>query len=302
VQFEFYRLRFHFQAIDSLWFAPGEAANAVRGAFGYALRAVACRCGARTHDAGCAYARIFEPRPPGRTGPSGFAERPRPFVFRTSRLSGAFLAQSPFSFDLHLFDLYDPPLEYLVEAMALMAERGLARRQAKLISVEQFDANDGRLGRVWDGKKTAPLLEPVPVSLEANGGTAACLRVRFLTPTELKSGGEPAAQPDFPVLFARIRNRLSLLRALYGPGPLDIDFRGAGERAANIQMTRCVIQTEYASRRSSRTGQLHSLGGFTGEAEYSGDVAEFLPFLRAARWTGVGRQTVWGKGEIEVVE
>ncbi len=27
---------------------------------------------------------------------------------------------------------------------------------------------------------------------------------------------------------------------------------------------------------------------------------EFVPYLRAARWTGVGRQTVLGKGEIEV--
>ena len=35
---------------------------------------------------------------------------------------------------------------------------------------------------------------------------------------------------------------------------------------------------------------------------YRGDLAAFLPYLRAARWTGVGRQTVWGKGEIEVAE
>jgi len=45
---------------------------------------------------------------------------------------------------------------------------------------------------------------------------------------------------------------------------------------------------------------VHSLGGFTGEAEYEGDLAEFLPWLRAARWVGVGRQTVWGKGELRV--
>jgi hypothetical protein len=53
-------------------------------------------------------------------------------------------------------------------------------------------------------------------------------------------------------------------------------------------------------RRSSKTGQVHSIGGFVGEAEYEGDLAEFVPFLKAAQWTGVGRQTVWGKGEIAV--
>jgi hypothetical protein len=36
-----------------------------------------------------------------------------------------------------------------------------------------------------------------------------------------------------------------------------------------------------------------------GSAEYEGDLAEFVPYLRAARWAGVGRQTVWGNGEIE---
>ena len=42
------------------------------------------------------------------------------------------------------------------------------------------------------------------------------------------------------------------------------------------------------------------MGGFIGEAEYEGEMAEFVPYLAAARWTGVGRQTVWGHGELEV--
>ena len=37
------------------------------------------------------------------------------------------------------------------------------------------------------------------------------------------------------------------------------------------------------------------------EAEYAGHLAEFLPWLRAARWVGVGRQTVWGKGDVRVL-
>jgi CRISPR/Cas system endoribonuclease Cas6 (RAMP superfamily) len=63
-------------------------------------------------------------------------------------------------------------------------------------------------------------------------------------------------------------------------------------------MTCCDLRAEHRVRRSSRTGQVHPWGGFTGAAEYQGDLAEFMPYLRAARWTGVGRQTVWGKGEI----
>jgi hypothetical protein len=37
-----------------------------------------------------------------------------------------------------------------------------------------------------------------------------------------------------------------------------------------------------------------------GEAEYEGELGEFVPYLKAGKWVGVGRQTVWGKGEVEI--
>lgn len=120
------------------------------------------------------------------------------------------------------------------------------------------------------------------------------VRVRFLTPAELK----PAGPPEFGVLFARIRDRVSTLRALYGAGPLKIDFQALGGRAAEIRMSRCALQQVEAERVSGSTHQRHSLGGFIGEADYEGELGEFIPYLEVARWTGVGRQTVWGKGEI----
>ena len=125
--------------------------------------------------------------------------------------------------------------------------------------------------------------------------------VTFVTPTELKASGKVIDQPEFGVLFARLRDRVCTLRALYGSGPLELDFRGMGARAGAIQLMHCNLAWQHASRTSRRTGQTHPLGGFTGEAEYQGVLAEFLPWLRAGRWTGVGRQTVWGKGEIHVL-
>src|SRR5262249_28983956 len=126
------------------------------------------------------------------------------------------------------------------------------------------------------------------------------VRVQFLTPTELKSGNQLAERPEFGALAARIRDRVSALRELYDNGPLEMDFREFGARASQVRMTRCEIRKVGVARRSSRTGQTHPIGGFVGEAEYQGELAEFVPFLRAAKWTGVGRQTVWGKGEIEL--
>lgn len=301
--FAFFRLRFHFEAIDPLWFPAEGAGNTVRGALGYVLRQVACSCGKDLHSQDCAYARIFEPRLLTRTGPSGLAEWPRPFVLRTRHLDGQlFFPRKTFCFDVHLFDLRRPSLPYFVHAFALVAHQGIGplRRRAKLTSVEQLDTAGRALGVVWNGKKCASLFDPASVVLAANGASTDSLCVRFLTPTELKCEGGLAPRPDFSVLFARIRDRISTLRTLYGAGALEIDFRSLGDRASSIQMTRCQILTAHTDRRSSRTGQVHPLGGFTGEAEYRGNMAEFLPYLQAARWTGVGRQTVWGKGEIAV--
>jgi hypothetical protein len=63
-------------------------------------------------------------------------------------------------------------------------------------------------------------------------------------------------------------------------------------------MTRCDLQQIEIDRTSRATGYTHPLGGFIGVAEYQGELGEFLPYLEIARWTGVGRQTVWGNGEI----
>jgi hypothetical protein len=302
VQFDFFRIRFHFKAVDTVRFGDGNSANTLRGAFGTVLREVACtpRCGAAEHHTECAYARIFEPQAIHPNGPSGLADWPRPFIFRAWHLDSRTLpAGEDFHFDIHLFDLQLPVL-YFAEAFKRLATKGLGpgRARAILTGIEQRDTDDRVAASVWNGEKLLPLAAPSVAPLEAEPCDA--VGVRFVTPTELKCGNRSLDRPEFSVLFARIRDRLSTLRALYGPGPLEIDFRGMGERATRIQMTRCDLRAEHRLRRSSRTGQIHAWGGFTGEAEYQGDLAEFMPYLRVARWTGVGRQTVWGKGEIAV--
>jgi hypothetical protein len=290
--FEFNRFRFHFRASGEVHFARGTSANVLRGAFGAALRETA---------PAEVYASIFEPRPSagGATGtasggpaPSGLAEWPRPFLFRAAHLDGvAVPAGTAFFLDVHVFDLRSPLLPHFERAFARLAEKGIGpgRQRAQL---ERFE----RLG--LDGLEQD---RPCALWLDPDPGPVPRVVVRFATATELKSAGGLADRPEFPILFSRLRDRLSTLRALYGPGPLAIDFRAMGERAAAIRLCRADLAWERTERRSARTGHVHPLGGFTGEAEYAGELAEFLPWLRAARWVGVGRQTVWGKGDVRVI-
>jgi len=128
---------------------------------------------------------------------------------------------------------------------------------------------------------------------------ACSARVLFLTPTELKHEDALASVPHFPILFARAVSRLRMLAALYGE-PIDLDFERLAEQARRIELLQHSLTHEFAERVSTRTGQTHPLGGFTGHADYQGDLRDLMPILRAAQYTGVGRQTVWGKGEIQV--
>lgn len=307
----FYPLRFSFLAHDPLYFPPGKSSNILRGAFGTIFRRIACvpQCtSARSCEwrAGCPYARMFEPSALG-SGPSGLADLPRPFVFRATHLDGVTVgAGSSFHFDLNLFDLNENAIAYLVLAFAQLAREGLGPRRGRveLAAVSQLDANSDAAVKLYDGGTLVlqQNKEPLELSFAPPAQPVTRLRVRFLTPTELKSGQQIAARPDFGIVAARVRDRISTLRELYGEGPLDIDFRAFGERAALIRMTRCEIRHVDVVRRSSRTGQTHPIGGFTGEAEYEGGLTEFVPYLRAAEWTGVGRQTVWAKGQVRVEE
>ena len=211
---------------------------------------------------------IFRPKLDG--GPSGLGDPPRPFVLRPRGLDARRIRRGdPFTVQVNLFE----------DAIAPSIAEAFARALNRRAGLDEADK------------------EEVVVDLDEHPSGQRHVAIRFLTPTELKG----ADKPEFATLFARARDRVSTLSALYGAGPLKIDFREMGERAAAVTMTRCDIHQVAAERRSSRTGQTHPMGGFVGEAEYEGDVCEFVPYLRAAVYTGVGRQTVWGKGEIEVV-
>jgi hypothetical protein len=309
--FEFYRFRFYFRSAGTLWFPPYKSGNIVRGAFGGIFRKLVCipAC----HDAAtcevratCPYARVFEPRSARARGPSGLADWPRPFVFRAAHLDG--LSVHPgedFHFDVHIFDVNDPSIAYFVLAFAQLAREGLGpgRARAELAAVEQLDLGGNPRARVFDGERLATGLLAGPIRLDLDDAErGGRVRVRFVTPTELKSGHQVSDRPEFATLFGRLRDRISTLRTLYGPGPLEIDFRAMGERAAAVRLTICRLRRTEVDRLSSKTGQRHPLGGFVGEAEYQGEVGEFLPYLRAGTWTGVGRQTVWGKGQLEILQ
>ena len=295
--------RFAFVARESIHFPPGKAGNVLRGGLGTVMRRVVCdpACpGARecSQRDSCAYAKLFEPRAAEEEGPSGIVDWPRPFVFRAAHLDGRTIApRTRFHLDLHVFLRRDPCIMAFTRAFLELAREGFGatRGKAQLESVWQLGSNRNPAVNL---SYAAGAPSPVLVSLHESPKPIQSLRICFMTATELKSGAGVASRPEFPIVFGRARDRVATLSALYGSVPLAHDLRSLGEHAAEVRMIGCELQHVDVERRSSRTGQRHPLGGFVGHAEYEGNLGRFLPILRAAEWTGIGRQTVWGKGEI----
>jgi hypothetical protein len=289
-----FRLRayhFNFRAMESVYFPPGKAGNVVRGALGTTLRFDdTMALASRRPIGGTETLRRVDVS--GTAGlPSGFADPPRPFVFRAAHLDGKrFEPGETFSLDVNIFDLRRPLPDIFVRAFSEWERTGLGPRRGRVELLGPMAEEGGT---------------DVSVELTSGPEVSRC-SVLFRTPTELKgnpSGNSRNLSKDVPfgVLFARVRDRIGTLRSLYGEGPLPIDFQSLSNRAGLVRTINCDLQYRDVWRRSSRTGAVHGIGGVTGSVSYEGDLTEFLPYLRAAWWSGVGRHTVWGNGVIEVV-
>jgi len=230
----------------------------------------------------CAYARLFEPTLAA-PGPSGFANLPRPFVFRCSHLNGfVFATGSEFILDVNVFETHFEVRPWFERVFDRLAQTGLGPGRSR-----------AELTHVTDLGHLNISLDPPPESISQ-------ITVCFVTPTELKVGGQVRNEPNFADLFVRVRDRVSSLSAFFGQGPLSVDFGSMGERAKSVRTTRRLREYTNTARRSTRTGQTHSIGGFTGEMDFLGELRDFLPWITCARWAGVGRHTVWGNGELHV--
>lgn len=308
VLLRFHRMRFHFRARVPLFIPGGAAANRVRGGLGRILKTACppdCKA-AETCPIGqqCLYGHLFEP-PAAAGGPSGYKDAPRPFVLRPRALEERQApAGSILTLDIHLFDLDPARPGQLTSALARWARDGLGPsfESAELARAEQI-ALDGSVDRViFDGHEPFAAGPALLVPLAARPGAPIReLTVDFLSPTELKGEEFSARSPGFGPLFGRALERVSTLARLYNGEAPAVDFRGLITEARTVAVAECSMRRLHRERVSAHTGDRHSLGGLVGRVRYTGDeLRPFLPWLAAAVWTGVGRQTVWGKGEIRI--
>ena len=278
-KFEFFRFRFHFQGSGR----------------GPLPRRQERQRDSRRFRADPARHRVARGlRPPVRAGqPTGASsQRLRRlaaafhFAGRTT-LDGRTVPQGGrFCFDVHIFDLRPAVLSLFPRGIRAVRRPGDRSRHGRV-------ALSGPSRWIW---RTRP--DPCRERRAAGhrsrrrpGAGGSRVGVRFLSPTELKSEGPWLRGRNLRFFSPGCATASARCGRYTAPARWRSISAAMGERAAAIRMSRCDVQWEKVERKSGRTGQVHPLGGFTGSAEYEGELAEFLPWLRAARgWGWAGRR------------
>lgn len=202
-------------------------------------------------------------------------------------------------------------LPYFVVSMKRLGADGIGvpRVRFRVEAVHCLDAAD-MLGPVVF-ERGSDEVRPTRLRLRARDlvrpgdATARVVRVRFLTPTDVRGASDAASEqaaspaPPFGVLLRRARDRASALATFFGGGPFSNEIRAVGERADSVLLSRSEVRRSELIRKSARTGQRHSVGGVLGAAIYEGEaVGELMPWLRLAELVGVGKHATFGNGRI----
>ncbi len=300
MQFPLARYRFDCVAATSLRL-PEYAGSLLRGAFGRALRQVACMT--RTKDcapcplrAGCPYTAVFEPGRPVSEHPRlQNSAIPPPYVIEPPAWGARTLAPGePFAFYMVLIGgaLDHLPIVILAWRRALARGLGQGDGTAHLaaVAVESGETihtpADGRIAAHATG-----------VTLERPEQAPAAITLDFVTPLRLQEAGRalPPHRLGSRALLLALARRASLLGEFHCGGAPAIDFHRLAVDADTVGGQRHLQWRDW-TRYSSRQERCMTLGGVLGTWTLAGNLALAWPWLQLGQWLHVGKETVFGLG------
>ncbi|MBI4523637.1 MAG: CRISPR system precrRNA processing endoribonuclease RAMP protein Cas6 [Deltaproteobacteria bacterium] len=317
---------FHLRAATELHLPPYKGST-LRGAFGITFKETVCimehrdcdRCLLRLK---CAYPYIFDtPIPEDSARMRRYERAPHPFVIEPPlETQQLYKPNELLSFGLTLIGKAIDYLPYFIYTFdRLGRERGIGRGRGRfaLEKVSWLDPGGGEK-EIYDGQRKVlansfhPLtirdlslsqnskLSPLHSTLDTQRSdltlNSRLLTINYLTPTRVTYNGELHTAPEFHVIIRNLLRRLSNLCYFHCGEELNLDFKGIIERAKTVEMKDGNIRWHDWERYSARQDTRMKMGGFVGEVEYHGELAEFLPLLKLGERIHVGKSSTFGLG------
>ncbi|MDP2823509.1 MAG: CRISPR system precrRNA processing endoribonuclease RAMP protein Cas6 [Sulfuritalea sp.] len=307
---------------------PDYAGSLLRGAFGRALRQVACitrekDCAPCALKRGCPYTAVFAPGKPETPHPRlQNSEIPAPYVIEPPGWGARIVAPGE-SFVFHMV-LIGRAVEHL-PIVILAWRRALARGLGPGDGTGDIAAVVTETGQVIHtptqgsiavhesavacprsgipGTQSAPARCLLCTTFGSPAGTfaepPATVTLRFSTPLRLQQNGNalpPHRLTPRPLILAAAR-RASLLAEFHGTDgtPPALDWKALAAEADALDDQRRLEWRDW-TRYSSRQQRPMTLGGVVGDWTLKGSIGHAWPWLYLGQWLHLGKETVFGLG------
>ena len=299
------RYRFEFSATTSIRL-PEYAGSTLRGAFGHALRQLACMtreksCGGCMLAATCPYTAIFEPQKPV-SGSLTLATPPVPYIIEPPAWGARHYAPGEkLGFNFTLVAKASDQLPLCIMAWRRAFARGVGAGDGTAELQEVF--HETPLGETSIYRTGESIIDhPRSIAFTENNVPGSVL-LEFLTPLRLQENGRalpPGRLTPRPLLTALLR-RSSLLSEHYQGQPLytAAQFAELAEAASRIEGK---VEMEWRdwTRRSARQQCTMQLGGCMGTWTLSGDIRPFWNVLRLGEMLHAGKEASFGLGHYRI--
>ncbi len=295
---------------------PSFKGSALRGAFGHALKRVACAlrrasCADCLLRQSCVYLYVFEtPPPPDSRRLRRYPTAPHPFILRPPEdRREVYESGEKLVGELLLVGKAVGYLPYFIYALQELGEAGLGRGRGKC-SLEVVEELTG------SGKVKATLYQPEPGELvtpaylawnetwltpdqtEAQGRD---VDLEIITPLRLKFQGHLVDALELHHLIRNLLRRLASLAYFHcGIDPENFDFRGAIHAAEKVPLTASELSWQEWERYSQRQREKMLMGGVVGRVSYARVPADLLSLLRVGEHLHVGKMASFGLGRYRI--
>ncbi len=299
------RYRLEWRAISPIRL-PDYAGSMLRGAFGHALRQLACmtkqkECGGCPLLSSCPYPALFAPPPPPAHALQKFSQIPVPYIIEPPAWGARQVNPGETFFFHHVLigrALPELPLIILAWRRALARGVGAGDGTAELVRVVHCGATGEAEIHRPDSGTLIPHPQEITFRTAAINDVADDERtLHFHTPLRLQKNGHALSPEklDARTLLMALVRRANLLAEFHGNGVLIDDFASLLAASAGIQDNKHLVWRDW-TRFSSRQQQKMALGGVVGDWTLSGPIAPFLPFLQLGEWIHAGKEAAFGLG------
>ena len=285
---------------------PEYKGSLFRGGFGQFFRDLVCltrapSCAGCAHLETCPYSLVFEtPVIPGKFEVlRKYPHAPHPFVLtppldpRTSLPAGERLTLS--------LTLIGRGLDYLPHFIHVFDAMGASGRYGGAFRITSVASALAGHVTVYDGAKRRILADPPLWRSEPEPAPVNRIRLDFVTPLRIRTGGRYNARPDFVAVTHALLRRIHLLAAIYGQGNGDAAWMHPLLAAADRVVTDRADFSPYQwSRRSGREHRVVEMDGVVGTIEATGDLTALAPYFQAGAWLHAGSGTSLGMGRYAV--